>query len=170
MALRYALLMGHPRKQLNFSLDSLHAADSAVKQLQHYRTQLATQFGFNLPECAPSNLFQPAIVALRDDLNFPAAFGAVFSAMRKQSADDASTADLVGFQQTLFAMGFDKLEMIVRKIEKTPDNILALADKRWAAKQAKDWAGADALRKELTAAGWNMLDGKDGYKLEPAKK
>jgi len=26
------------------------------------------------------------------------------------------------------------------------------------------------LRKELAAAGWAMLDGKDGYKLEPLKK
>jgi cysteinyl-tRNA synthetase len=45
-----------------------------------------------------------------------------------------------------------------------------LAEKRWAAKQSKDFATADALRKELTAAGWSMLDGKDGYKLEPIKK
>ena len=28
---------------------------------------------------------------------------------------------------------------------------------------------ADALRKELTAAGWSMLDRKDGYSLEPLK-
>ena len=31
-------------------------------------------------------------------------------------------------------------------------------------------ATADALRKELAAAGWSMLDGKEGYKLEPLKK
>jgi cysteinyl-tRNA synthetase len=47
--------------------------------------------------------------------------------------------------------------------------IMPLAEKRWAAKQAKDFAAADALRKELTAAGWSMLDGKDGYKLEKLK-
>jgi cysteinyl-tRNA synthetase len=51
-----------------------------------------------------------------------------------------------------------------------PPPIKALAEKRWAAKQAKDFAAADALRKELAAAGWSMLDGKDGYKLEPLKK
>ncbi len=51
-----------------------------------------------------------------------------------------------------------------------PAEITALATKHWAAKQAKDFAGADALRKELTAAGWSMLDGKDGYSLEPVKK
>lgn len=56
------------------------------------------------------------------------------------------------------------------KIEDPPDTIKALAEKRWAAKQAKDFATADALRKELAAAGWSMLDGKDDYKLEPLKK
>ncbi len=48
--------------------------------------------------------------------------------------------------------------------------IIALVEKPWTAKHTKDWTGADALRKELAAAGWSMLDGKDGYKLEPVKK
>ncbi len=39
-----------------------------------------------------------------------------------------------------------------------------------AAKQAKDFAAADALRQELAAAGWSMLDRKDGYTLEPVKR
>ena len=51
-----------------------------------------------------------------------------------------------------------------------PAEIKSLAEKRWAAKQAKDFATADALRKELTASGWSMLDRKDGYSLEPLKK
>jgi len=33
-----------------------------------------------------------------------------------------------------------------------------------------DFTTADALRKEIAAAGWAMLDRKDGYSLEPAKK
>jgi cysteinyl-tRNA synthetase len=38
-----------------------------------------------------------------------------------------------------------------------------------AAKAAKDWAGADALRKELTALGSAMKDAKDGYSLDQIK-
>ena len=48
--------------------------------------------------------------------------------------------------------------------------VTALADQRWAAKKARDFKAADTLRGELAAAGWSMLDGKDGYKLEPLKK
>jgi cysteinyl-tRNA synthetase len=51
-----------------------------------------------------------------------------------------------------------------------PPEICALAERRLAARRAKDFKTADALRKELAAAGWSMLDGKDGYKLEPLKK
>ena len=50
-----------------------------------------------------------------------------------------------------------------------PAPVTALAERRWVAKQARDFAAADALRAELAAAGWSMLDGKDGYKLEPSR-
>ena len=42
-----------------------------------------------------------------------------------------------------------------------------LANQRWGARAAKDWAEADRLRALLTAAGWSMKDGKEGYELSP---
>jgi cysteinyl-tRNA synthetase len=43
---------------------------------------------------------------------------------------------------------------------------------RWEAKKSKDFAvAADRLRRVSSrCAGWSMLDGKDGFKLEPIKK
>jgi cysteinyl-tRNA synthetase len=43
--------------------------------------------------------------------------------------------------------------------------VTALADARWAAKQAKNWAEADRLRNEIHAAGWEVKDGPGGYTL-----
>jgi len=48
-----------------------------------------------------------------------------------------------------------------------PDNVRRLAQERWEAKQARDFARADALRADITAAGWLMKDRKDGFDLEP---
>jgi cysteinyl-tRNA synthetase len=48
-----------------------------------------------------------------------------------------------------------------------PEGVRALAEERWAARLAKDWAKTDALRTEITAAGWKMNDGKEAYTLEP---
>jgi cysteinyl-tRNA synthetase len=46
--------------------------------------------------------------------------------------------------------------------------VLALAQQRWEAKQAREWAQADELRDALLAEGWVVKDRKDGYDLEPA--
>jgi cysteinyl-tRNA synthetase len=169
MALRYALLMGHPRKQLNFTLDSLHAAESAIETLLKTLEVLQTKFG-HIPNAEPNDRFQTVITSLQDDLNTPAALGALFTVLKTFDAKDSSTeSDLASYRLILKALGFHT-SVAVKVADKTPPEIVVLAEKRWAAKQAKDWAGADALRKELTAAGWNMKDAKDGYTLELLKK
>jgi len=155
-ALRYALLSGHPRKQLNFTLDSLHAAESALKHLRTFRAQL-TPAGTEDP-------FAPIFTALNDDLNTAGAFGALFTIVNK----GATNISAVAFDRVLYALGLDLTETAAPKAD-IPAAIAAIAEKRWSAKQAKDFAAADALRKELTAAGWSMLDRKDGYSLEPVK-
>ncbi len=158
MAVRYALLMGHPRKQLNFMLDSLRAAESALASLRAYRASLASQ-------PAGPDAFAPVLAALHDDLNTPAALGALFTIINRKAVD----VDAAAFDRVMFALGLDLTAPAATKTD-TPAEITAIAEKRWAAKQAKDFAAADALRKDLTAAGWNMLDRKDGYSLEPVKK
>jgi cysteinyl-tRNA synthetase len=168
MAVRYALLMGHPRKQLNFTLDSLHAAESALRTLNSYSIALNEPRN-QMPGTMASSHFDPVFAALNDDLNFPAALGAFFTVGHELTTGvhgKFSKADIEAYEQVLFAFGFKLGESKVA----VPAPITALAEKRWAARQAKDWAVADALRKELAGAGWSMLDGKDGYKLEPLKK
>ncbi|MFA6960254.1 MAG: cysteine--tRNA ligase [Opitutaceae bacterium] len=156
-ALRYSLLAGHPRKQLNFTLDSLHAAESALKTLRAFRAQLSPN--------GTEDPFAPIFAALNDDLNTAGAFGALFTIVNKAVANISPAA----FDRVLFALGLDLTEPVAPKAD-IPADIAALAEKRWAAKQAKDFAAADALRNDLTTAGWSMLDRKDGYSLEPAKK
>jgi cysteinyl-tRNA synthetase len=158
MALRYALLAGHPRKQLNFTLDGLHAAERALKTLRDFRA--------SLPHAgAAHNAFGHALTELHNDLNTPGALGAIFTLINRKSGETNHES----FDRVMFALGLDLKAPAVPKAE-APATVTTLAEKRWAAKQAKDWAAADALRKELAASGWSMLDGKDGYKLEPLKK
>ena len=46
-----------------------------------------------------------------------------------------------------------------------PDHVIALAERRLVARTSKNWAESDRLRDELSAQGWTVQDGKDGYKL-----
>jgi cysteinyl-tRNA synthetase len=165
MALRYALLAGHPRKQLNFTLDSLHAAEKALAGLRAFREHLVRR-GLD-PASTPSSRFDTVLNALREDLNTPAALGALFGLINSYEHQPAHKGDLAAFDRALFALGF-KLEAKPADTTETPAEVAALAEKRWAAKQSKDFATADALRKEIAAAGWTMLDRKDGYELKKA--
>lgn len=187
-ALRYALLMGHPRKQLNFTLDSLHAAQKALDKLVEFQIKLESHLK-EIPSIKEAKvdwqIFEPVWNALSNDLNTPQAFGILFKAINEidlsaQSTEAISSLYVIIKQISHIALGlFSNVELsanIVINISGSanltviPADIAALAEKRWAIKQAKDFAGADALRKELTAAGWSMLDRKDGYTLEPLKK
>jgi cysteinyl-tRNA synthetase len=168
MAVRYALLAGHPRKQLNFTLDGVHAAESAVTTLHSHFANLVQHHEADRG-AAPSDRFDDVLDALKNDLNFPAAFGALFSAINALRVESSTPGDLAAFTRATWALGI-LLKAEFREARIVPSEVTALAEKRRAARTAKDWATADALRKELAAAGWAMLDGKDGYKLEPLKK
>jgi cysteinyl-tRNA synthetase len=198
MALRYALLMGHPRKQLNFSIESLQSAEKAMigirDRIQQYGANgnalfFRSELEKNLPKDDAVNWgsFAGAWDLLREDLNVPAALGAAFSAfitITDLHLKGGMTTErwLVEFlaAKRFFerALGVDlQLKTVEERNLKDeaqasaiPTAITALAEKRWAAKQAKDFAAADALRQELAAAGWSMLDSKTDYKLEPLKK
>ena len=173
MALRYALIAGHPRKQLNFTLESLHAAESALKSLRTFREGLATAGAGRQPSTMMTS-FRAADIwsALHDDLNTPGALGALFSEVKRYDVTATepaiAAADLVVFDRVMFALGL-KLDTPAAPKAEAPAEVKALAERRWAAKQAKDFAAADALRKEIAAAGWSMLDRKDGWSLEKLK-
>jgi cysteinyl-tRNA synthetase len=158
VAVRYALLSGHPRKQLNFTLESVHAAEKALGHLRAYAASLPATGG------DPATL-APVIAALEDDLNTPAALGALFTVVNRGTQG----VDAAGFAEVMGLFGFD-LRTTPTAVVEAPEAVRALADQRWAAKAARDFARADALRAEIAQAGWTMLDRKDGFSLEPSKR
>jgi cysteinyl-tRNA synthetase len=174
LVVRYALLNGHPRKQLNFVFESLHASWAALDRLQHFDEQIQIRRSQEPPELARRfqgewGPFKPAFDSLCDDLNVPEALGHIFSALNRSidkfSAEQATMA-AIAFRQICSVLGLEFWKW-PRAAISVPPEINALAQKRWAAKQARDFKAADVLRAELTAAGWSMLDSKDGYKLAP---
>jgi cysteinyl-tRNA synthetase len=159
LAVRYTLLAGHPRKQLNFTLESLHAAESALAKIAAFRRSLPAAGG-------RTGLFEPVLAELREDLNLPGALGALFTVLNRERPQDVERRD---FERVVDgALGLTAAEP-AGAAAAAPPAIAALAERRWAAKAARDFAGADALRRELAAAGWSMLEGRDGYRLEPIR-
>ena len=75
---------------------------------------------------------------------------------------DASNAaaELAAWERVDTVLGVGKAE------EEAPAEFIALLEERSAARKAKDFARADAIRDELTAQGWVIEDTPNGARLK----
>ena len=170
MEVRYVLIGAHYRKPLNFTLDSLGGAREALAKLAKLARQLAGRIEpGTVIFSAEFGPFQAAWDSLNHDLNTPGALGGIFTGLResaKLTGADAASA-LAGFNRVLRALGLTLPEDPSSETQEIPAAIQALAETRWQARLAKNWAESDVLRDQLAAQGWLMKDGKENFTLEP---
>ena len=172
--IRYALMSGHYRQQLNFTFKGLDDAKSALAKLA--KSVKAALERAKMSEAdfkkliAPKNnfagtIFEPAWNALCDDLNVPRALGEIFGALHKL---DGKSEDIAALGSLLYALGIDLSSeaQAEQPAADIPEEIRQMAQARWDAKKAKDFAKADELRKKLTELGWSVLDKKDGFDIK----
>ncbi len=158
IAYRYLCLTAHYRSQLNFNWEALDAAQTALDRLRQNVHSLGA------PGPTPNAGYVTKFIdKLNDDLNFPQALALAFEVSKSDLPNAEKKATLLKFDEAL-GLGFANW---APKTVDVPANVQAVADARWVAKNAKDWAEADRLRGELTALGWAMKDGKDGFTVTP---
>ncbi len=171
MEVRYVLIGAHYRKPLNFTFDSLTGAREALSKLARGARQLASKIepGTVLTS-AGFGPFQAAWDSLTGDLNTPGALGGIFTGLREsvRLTGAEAAAALAGMNRLLRALGLVLPEEAAGDAVEIPELIRSLAEKRWQARLAKNWAESDTLRAELVEQGWLMKDGRESYTLEPA--
>ncbi|MBL9143364.1 MAG: cysteine--tRNA ligase [Verrucomicrobiaceae bacterium] len=171
---RYVLISGHYSAPLNFTMHSLDSARQALQKLSKTEHSLRTKAGATQPPSrdevlkhGTAGIFADAWSTLLKDLNVPGALGGIFSKIKEadQTATDAATAktNWLSLWFMLEAMGITLPLPESEVVADVPAEIQALAQQRWDAKAAKDWATADALRKQLEADGWLIKDSKEGF-------
>jgi cysteinyl-tRNA synthetase len=178
MVVRYTLIASSYRQQLNFTFDGLHASQSGLTRIERFTESLLAitredqaAMDYYISAEAPEDFGRLAKAwdALRNNLNTAACLGALFGVIGSNPAAsldaDAARAMLKALGTLLYALGL-KLFTLEGDTVDAPAAIVALAQARWDAKQAKDWSKADELRDTLLAQGWVVKDNKDGFELE----
>ena len=107
-------------------------------------------------------VFAEAWAKLQDDLNTAAAIGQVFIGIKKAETRE----DWLGLHAVLAALGLVLPVIEEEGSVEIPEEVQALAEERWAAREGKDWAKSDELRDALKDLGWVAKDGREGYTLE----
>jgi cysteinyl-tRNA synthetase len=170
---RYALISGHYRQILNFTLSGLDAAQSALNKLKikiknlHKNSKfIRAEDKIFLPKNRVYRHFNGAIEALKNDLNVPKCLGEIFSVLNRDSGGDESF--LEELYALCFILGIEKFTFAKDQEGESieiPGNIVELAARRWEAKRNKNFAESDRLRQSLSEKGWNVVDHKEGYNL-----
>ncbi len=165
MEIRYILLATHYRQQLNFTFEGLRAARGALERLSDFVRNVRLAEGQPAGETLDKILEQREnefVTSLDDDLNISPALGAVFNFVRdvgrlisdgKLAKDESSKVldKLTDWNRVLGFMDFEEEAL-------ADEEVAGLIEQRIEARQQKDWAEADRLRKELEAQGILLED------------
>lgn len=168
MAYRYMLLMGHYQSQLAFSWDGLDAAANGYKNMVRRVIEILNATDAGTLNREQFDIWHDKILGLvSDNLKTAEAIVAVHELLKDQSVNPATKKALFEFIDRLLGLRFIEEAEHVNNLEKAvvPAEIQALADARTAAKSERDWAKADELRARIDAAGWSVIDTRDGAKI-----
>lgn len=172
--LRFYLLSTHYRANFNFSEEDLLMSKKRLDKLYRLKKRV-----FEAPESNPDSTFQAAMLeALKDDLNISKALAILdemisianenLDANPKDKPLKSTLISNLRWVESLLGIGLHMplfyFQMGVSDAEKSTIESSIL--KRTEAKKAKDFATADAIRKELEGLGIQLMDTVNGTQWE----
>ena len=159
LAYRFFNMSAHYRTKLNFSWDGL---DSAAKSFERLRNMV---FEWGSPGSVDEKFADQFIAQINDDLNMPRAMAVTWDMARSTLPNATKKATILYFDRVL-GLGLDEWQP---KFEVIPDEILSLAQSRHNARSEKRWAEADAIREQITQAGFEIEDTPQGPRIRQRK-
>ncbi|MGI6497401.1 MAG: cysteine--tRNA ligase [Oscillospiraceae bacterium] len=180
--IRFFMLSAHYRSPINYSKESLTQAQAALERLYTAVDNLdfLIQNGEDRPMSRQEEAFTETfdsyrtrfIEAMDDDFNTADAIGVLFELVRTVNTEMTKGVPSKEVAQTSLAMIrelTDVLGLLYEKREESlDDKVEALIEKRQAARKAKDFKTADAIRDQLKDMGVLLEDTPQGVKWKKA--
>ncbi|MBI2559101.1 cysteine--tRNA ligase [Candidatus Woesearchaeota archaeon] len=169
-AIRYLLLSAHYRMQLNFTEESIKAAENSIQRLEDFIIKLK-EIKNNAENKNIDRIIQKTKKqfddAMDDDLNISVALAHIFefvkeinTSMMENKIGKNNSKKIIDFMHDI-----DKILGILKeKEEKLSPEIKRLIDEREKARKEKDFARADKIREELKQKGIILEDTKEGVR------
>ena len=169
--IRFIMISSHYRSPINYSTDIIEQAKNALDRLYKCREALTfaithAEEGGEKPDFLEKRRNE-FIEAMEDDLNTADALGTVFNLVKDINLLVASGAGKATLNAAL--EGYDELCSVLGLVYNVADDSLdseveALIEQRTAARKARDFATADAIRDRLNEMGIVLEDTPQGVK------
>lgn len=167
LSYRYLLLQTHYRSPLDFSKDSLTAAQNGLNNLK----QQVSRFG-EIPVSPPllsetaKQIKDQFISALEDDLNTAKALSILQTLIKNDNLKNEEKVQLIIDFDTV--LGLNLAPTIHNQT--IPEEINSLKQKRDIARKEKNWQKSDELRQLIETAGYIVEDHENGSQVIPKIK
>ncbi len=165
LAFRYLVLTSHYRSKLNFTWQSLEAAQNALDNLANnlrvttYDRRLTTDDDKKIQKYEKEFLS-----AINDDLNTPKAVALIWQIIKDDNLSQKTKRRLLLKFDKVLGLGLDKIKPL-----KIPVKIKQLAQEREKLRANEQFVQADALRKKIEELGYKIEDTIYGPKITPSR-
>ncbi|MFZ1075788.1 MAG: cysteine--tRNA ligase [Minisyncoccia bacterium] len=169
LALRYFFLQAHYRTPLSFSWDALAAASGALDRLWKMSHEIAKE---SKKTAAHSEARERFIASLNDDLATPQALGILWESLKSEEYAPEEKWGLLQDANAYLGLSLtnppkDRLPVSftndgAESEHSLPEDIVELLQKRKEARENKDFAMSDSIRKEIENRGYRVDDGPNG--------
>lgn len=176
LAFRYLLLGGHYRTPMNFTLEALGAAQTALLRLHKMRHELK-----DVEEGSVDKTWQKQFhTRINDDLDTAGALALLWDMTKDKTLEPGSfLATLLDFDKVLGIGLANPDEKVIKMLEKNfgsgvsgdelPEKVQELLKEREDARNKKDWNAADKIRESIEAEGFSVEDKGDNTTVRPKK-
>lgn len=148
LSLRYLFLTAHYRSVLNFTWESLEAAQNALYNL---REQIRE---WDEPIIGCAEFEKRFFEALNNDLNTPQALAVLWEMVKSDYPTSAKASSILKMDQVLGL----KLDKYLGKKVEIPEKVQKLVEQREQVRQAGNYRESDKLRDELEDLGFEVED------------
>ncbi len=176
--IRFLMLQAHYRSPINYSVEVIEQCKAALERLYTCRDTIDRVMD-SLPEGEADGKIRELcesrraqfVEAMEDDLNTADAIAALFDLVKDINTLANGEEPVNKGQMALMRDLFDELSGVLglcynrKKEEEIPTQVLALVEERSAARKAKDFAKADALRDQIAALGYVVEETRQGTKI-----
>jgi cysteinyl-tRNA synthetase len=165
---RYALISVHYRGALNFTIEGLGAARTALARLDAWRERLTEIAGAENTAEAPDSATGEFFTTLDDDLNISGALAVLFETLRESNRrmdEGTLTPPQARGLLNWLARVDGVLALEPEAAASLPTEVEKLVAERAAARTAREWKKSDEIRDQIAALGWSVKDTKDGQKV-----
>ncbi|MCX8074921.1 MAG: cysteine--tRNA ligase [Clostridia bacterium] len=169
LAYRYFTYTSHYRNKLNFTWESVFAAQTSLNRLreayfQHENSQVVN----NISAQRLNELRTKFYDALSDDINVPMALAIAWEVAKEQEKSVDYAKLLLEFDE-IFSLKLNRKvrpSSVLDEVTDIPNEVRDIIERRKLARQNKEFALSDELRDKLMELGYKVIDSKDGQKIE----